>query len=287
MEPIMFERYTEKARRTVFFARYEAAQVGSAYIESEHILLGLLREDGVLLGRLLPTLSASVVREQLTSRLPRGPSVSTSVDLPLSHEAKNILSHAAEEADRLADSYIGTEHLLLALLRDPETYAAQALHQSGARLAELRLAVTKSPDRPVAPRPNYSRQRSTTGPTDTVEIHGTLRNLERIRRAVQRLREEPWHWQKRAWIARDIVVSRRRKTMSFDLSLAGDPGFELIKGGWSRDCCVICRWELFESVDDPSHGIGYTNGHDWLCTECYDKFLTDPNFFLSSHPEST
>src|ERR1700690_2557503 len=134
LEPIMFERYTEKARRTVFFARYEAAQVGSAYIESEHILLGLLREDGVLLRRLLPTLSASVVREQLTSRLPRGPSISTSVDLPLSHEAKNILSHAAEEADRLADSYIGTEHLLLALLRDPETYAAQALHQSGARL---------------------------------------------------------------------------------------------------------------------------------------------------------
>jgi ATP-dependent Clp protease ATP-binding subunit ClpA len=285
----MFERYTEKARRTVFFARYEAAQVGSAYIETEHILLGLLREDGPLLHRLLPNLSASVVREQLTSRLPHGARVSTSVDLPLSKESRNILAHAAEEADRLSDSYIGTEHLLLALLREPETYTAQMLHQNGARLAELRLAITKSPDRPIVSRPHYRvQQRASAALKDTVEIHGTLRSVENIRHSVKRLREESWHWQKRPWTARDIAVDRRSKAMSFDLSLVNDSAsFEVIKKGWSRECCAICRWELFESPDDATHGVGYTNGHDWLCTECYDKFLTSPDFFSSSHPEST
>jgi ATP-dependent Clp protease ATP-binding subunit ClpA len=284
----MFERYTEKARRTIFFARYEASQLGSAYIETEHILLGLMREDWSLLQRLLPNLSAPSLREQLTARLPRGASIPTSVDLPLSKEGKNILSHAAEEADRLADSYIGTEHLLLGLLREPETYSAQLLAQGGAKLAELRQSVSKLPERVAATRP-YLRshiQRSYSG-RDAIEIHGTLRNIEEVRQAVRRLRESHWHWQKRPWIASDVAVERKDGAVSFDVSLAGDPGFELQKGGWTKEYCGVCRWELFESIDDPVHGIGYTNGRDWLCSECYEKFLAERDFFSSSNPEIT
>lgn len=282
----MFERYTEKARRTIFFARYEASQLGSAYIETEHILLGLLREDWALLQRLLPNLSTSGLREQLTARLPRGASIPTSVDLPLSKEGKNTLANAAEEADRLADSYIGTEHLLLGLLREPETYSAQLLSQNGAKLAELRQSISRLPERATSARP-YLRshiQRSYSG-KDAVEIHGTLRNIEEIRLAVRRLRENRWHWQKRPWIALDVVAGPGSGTMSFDLSLAGDAGFELLRGGWTKEYCTVCRWELFESIDDPSHGIGYTNGRDWLCTECYEKFLSEGDFFSSPYPE--
>lgn len=279
----MFERYTEKARRTVFFARYEASQLGSAYIETEHILLGLLREDVSLLTRLLPNLSAQALREELTSRLARGSSVATSVDLPLSKESKNLLTDAAEEANRLSDSYIGTEHLLLALLRAPETYAAQVLHQNGARLAELRLAIARSPDRPLFSRPNYHFRNRASALKNAVEIHGTFRNLDLIRQAVQSFREQRWNWQRRPWTARDIVTSRKHGTISFDLSLAEDEeNFELIKGGWSREYCAICRWELFESIDDLAHGVAYTNGHDWLCTECYEKFLIRPDALAES-----
>jgi ATP-dependent Clp protease ATP-binding subunit ClpA len=281
----MFERYTEKARRTIFFARYEASQLGSAYIESEHILLGLLREDWSLLQRLLPNLSTASLREQLTSRLPRGASIPTSVDLPLSKEGKNILSHAAEEADRLADSNIGTEHLLLGLLREPETYSAQLLTQNGAKLAELRQSISKLPERASAYRP-YVRshiQRSYSG-KDAIEIHGTLRNIDEIRVAVRRLRENAWHWKKQPWIASDLAVERKGGAISFDLGLSGDAGFELLKGGWTKDYCTICRWELFESIDDPSHGIGYTNGRDWLCSECHEKFFSQ-DFFSPSYPE--
>ena len=284
----MFERYTEKARRTVFFARYEASQLGSAYIETEHILLGLLREDAPLLGRLVPALSSPGVRQQLTSRLPRGAAIATTIDLPLSNESKNVLTHAAEEANRLSDSLIGTEHLLLALLREPETYSAQVLHQNGARLAELRVAIAKSPDRPQVMRPDDHWRERAPGFQDTIEIHSMPRNLDNIRQAVQRLREQRWIWQRRPWTARDIVVSRQHGTISFDLSLAGDEErFELIKGGWSRDSCAVCRWELFESIDDAAHGVGYTNGRDWLCTECYEIFLARPDFFSSPHPEPT
>jgi len=60
-----------------------------------------------------------------------------------------------------------------------------------------------------------------------------------------------------------------------------------VKAGWKKDHCFICRWELFESKDDSDHGSGYTNGHDWLCTECYTKFWERPDFFSSSYSEIT
>jgi hypothetical protein len=91
-----------------------------------------------------------------------------------------------------------------------------------------------------------------------------------------------WHWDKRAWTNVDIVVAKKTGKVSFDLRLAEDSEhFELVKGGWKKDHCFICRWELFESQNDADHGTGYTNGHDWMCAECYAKFWEHPDFFSS------
>ena len=87
----MFERYTEKARRVIFFARYEASQYGSPYIETEHLLLGLLREDKALSARILPVEAAAKIRTAIDARTLRRERTSTSVDLPISNEAKRSL----------------------------------------------------------------------------------------------------------------------------------------------------------------------------------------------------
>src|SRR5437764_7126362 len=83
---IMFERYTETARRTIFFARYEASQFGSPFIETEHLLLGLLREDKALANRFLRSHAAvESIRKQIEGHTAPAQKASTSVDLPLSH----------------------------------------------------------------------------------------------------------------------------------------------------------------------------------------------------------
>ena len=135
----MFERYTEKARRVIFFARYEASQFGSPYIETEHLLLGLLREDKALTNRFLRShASIESIRKQIEGHTTIREKVSTSVDLPLSHECKRVLAYAAEEAERLSHKHIGTEHLLLGLLREEKCFAAEILRERGLRLSTVR-----------------------------------------------------------------------------------------------------------------------------------------------------
>src|ERR1700757_3303132 len=135
----MFERYTEKARRVIFFARYEASQFGSPYIETEHLLLGLLREDKQLANRFLRSHAAvDSIRKQIEGHTTVREKVSTSVDLPLSHECKRVLAYGAEEAERLGHKHIGTEHLLLGFLREGASRAAQARRQSGLELTLVR-----------------------------------------------------------------------------------------------------------------------------------------------------
>src|SRR6476620_9920326 len=129
----MFERFTEKARRTVFFARYEANQLGSQEITSEHLLLGLLRDDKAVLRHLLLKIDYESVRSDVVTRVqPGGPILSLNVDLPLSDDAKLVLKFAMEEADRLNMRHIGTEHLLLGMLCDAEFPSAKILVRFGA-----------------------------------------------------------------------------------------------------------------------------------------------------------
>src|ERR1700758_1139956 len=100
---IMFERYTEKARRVIFFARYEAGQYGSPLIETEHLLLGLLREDRVLASRLLGSREPiEEIRSQIEGYLAGHAKTLTSADTPLSQQSKRVLAHAVEEAEWLS-----------------------------------------------------------------------------------------------------------------------------------------------------------------------------------------
>lgn len=135
----MFERYTETARRTIFFARFEAGQFGGPLIETEHLLLGVFRGDQTLANQLLGSFATledlrhSISRKGATDR-----KIATSVDLPLSHESKRALACAAEESQRLNHNHIGTEHLVLGLLREEKCFAAQLLRERGVTLESVR-----------------------------------------------------------------------------------------------------------------------------------------------------
>lgn len=135
----MFERYTEKARRVVFYARYEASQFGTPYIEVDQLLLALLREDKPLFDRLLnggATERQALDQELRALRTP-GMKSSTSVDLPLSHSAKRVLAYGAEEAERLGHKHIDSVHLLLAVMREP-SLAIDVLSRHDLELEKLR-----------------------------------------------------------------------------------------------------------------------------------------------------
>jgi ATP-dependent Clp protease ATP-binding subunit ClpC len=136
----MFERYTEKARRVIFFARYEASQFGASQIEAEHVLLGLIREDKNLTTRFFHRSHANVesIRKEIEGRTVMRDRISSQIDLPLSGEAKRVLAFAAEESERLGNRHIGTEHLLLGLLREENSVAAEILYERGLRLSDIR-----------------------------------------------------------------------------------------------------------------------------------------------------
>ena len=141
----MFERYTERARRVIFFARYEASHFGSTTIETEHLLLGLIREDKNLTNRFLRNHSSiASIRKEIEGRTTIRERVATSIDLPLSNECKRILAYAAEEAERLNHRHIGTEHLLLGILREEKCVAAEILHERGLRLNAIREELARS-----------------------------------------------------------------------------------------------------------------------------------------------
>ena len=121
----MFERFSEPARRALFFARYEASQLGSPTIDTGHLLLGLIREGSGLTHRLLGDAGISVadLREEVLRQVPRHSPTPESTEIPFSPGAVQTLQHAAEESATLQHDYIGTEHLLLGLLREAGSVA--------------------------------------------------------------------------------------------------------------------------------------------------------------------
>jgi len=139
----MFERYDEHARRSIFFAREEASNFGSPWIDTEHLLLGILREDfglrAVLPGRGMDQIRAEI--ERLTPSPRRH--IPTSMDLPLSTACKRALSYGAEEAARLGSEIIKTSHLLLGLLRVEDSMAADLLRPYASEVARYRSVIEK------------------------------------------------------------------------------------------------------------------------------------------------
>jgi ATP-dependent Clp protease ATP-binding subunit ClpC len=149
----MFERYTETARKSVFVARYEATQFGSGYIETEHLLLGILRTDGPLALRLLKAPERiEAVREQIEKQAARGEKPSTSVDMPLSQECKRALAYAGQESEQLHQKHIGAEHLLLGIVRQETCLAAKILLSFGIAPQQLKEEVVRSAQAP-SPKP--------------------------------------------------------------------------------------------------------------------------------------
>ncbi len=142
----MFERYTERARRVIFFARYEALQYGSQNIAPEHILLGLMREDKTLSARFFPyrhNLSVDVVRREVEERIVLRERIPQSAELHLAPETKKILFFANDESRSLKNRHIGPEHLLLGLVRQENSIAAEILFSYGLRIQDVRDEVAR------------------------------------------------------------------------------------------------------------------------------------------------
>jgi hypothetical protein len=266
---------------------YEAHNLGVPHIGTEHLLLGVLREDKALIRQVLLNVDYDSAHRDIAARVkPPKSKTSMSVDLPLAEDAKLALKHSMEEADRLNSRHIGTEHLLIGLLHEKEFPSAKLLSQFGATLESLRKRVETLPQR--VPFPEYIRQfrRAPVPPPSTLEIHGKKFNVEAVREAVSRLKEQPWYWERKQWQSRDVVFERDGKRFSFDTTLAKDSSkFVLVKAGWKKDYCAICRGELFES-DDANHGVGFTNGKDWVCTDCHQRFIAG-DFFSSAYSDIT
>jgi ketosteroid isomerase-like protein len=141
----VFERYTEKARRVIFFARYEASEYGSAYIETQHLLLGLLREAPETIKFLGPNSIAADIRSEIEALIPPRERIAISVEVPLTDESKKILKLAWEEAQRLGHQWVGPEHLLLGILRVEGSLGARLLRNRGVKAAAVREELAKLP----------------------------------------------------------------------------------------------------------------------------------------------
>jgi len=129
----MFEKYNEKARRALFFARYEASKLGSRVIESEHILLGILREGEETVSELFRRLNVKPgeVRREIEGERVFVERISSTAELPLSEESKKTLAYASHEAESMLHNSVGSEHLLIGLLRVEACFAAKVLTQHG------------------------------------------------------------------------------------------------------------------------------------------------------------
>jgi len=134
----MFEKYTDKAKRVIYFARYEAGQAGSPHITPEHILIGLLRVGDKFLTKLSRShdLRIEEIREHIISSANYVHIESS--DIPFSEVAKIVLNIASEESDKLGHAYIGNEHILLALLQERSSFANQYLDEKGIKISEIK-----------------------------------------------------------------------------------------------------------------------------------------------------
>jgi ATP-dependent Clp protease ATP-binding subunit ClpC len=156
----MFERFTDRARRVVVLAQEEARMLNHNYIGTEHILLGLIHEGEGVAAKALESMNISLdaVREQVQEIIGQGQAAPTG-HIPFTPRAKKVLELSLREALQLGHNYIGTEHILLGLIREGEGVAAQVLQKLGAagRLGRAR---------PVRPKPHAARARIQARPGD-------------------------------------------------------------------------------------------------------------------------
>ncbi len=138
----MWQQFTERAGKVVFYAQEEAGRLGENYVSTEHLLLGLIREGDSVAGRILDRLGISLsrIRSEIERQVARGDS-RLGQDMQLTPRAKRIIDLAYDEARQLDNNYIGTEHLLLGLIREGEELAGRTLAMLGADLDRTRREV--------------------------------------------------------------------------------------------------------------------------------------------------
>ena len=133
---MLFSNFTEKARIAISEAHDAAAEMGHNYIGSEHLLMGLIREGSGVAAKVLEKngVTAEKVKDKINEYIGIGVSLTQQTELPLTPRSKSILEMRALEARRLNHSYIGTEHLLMAIIRDGDGVAAKILESLGVNL---------------------------------------------------------------------------------------------------------------------------------------------------------
>jgi hypothetical protein len=203
----MFERFTDRARRVVVLAQVESRTLDHNYIGTEHILLGLIHEGGGVAARALESLGIDLdaVRFQVEEIIGRGEATPTG-HIPFTPRAKKVLELALREARQLGHDYIGTEHILLGMIREGEGVAAQVLEKLGADLGSVRFAtidllsamgVGAEPSAPIqSPRPDPETGfRSTPSQWETPEARRMARErrMERIEALAQEEADDLGH----------------------------------------------------------------------------------------------
>lgn len=161
----MWQRFTERARKVVFYAQEEAQKFGEGYVSTEHLLLGLVRESDSVAARVLERLGVSLsrIRAEVEKQLPRG-DARPSQDMTLTPRAKRVIDLAYDEARNLNNNYIGTEHLLLGLIREGDGLAGRVLAKLGVELERARREVMALQDNETQSRSGTSRASSGANP---------------------------------------------------------------------------------------------------------------------------
>jgi ATP-dependent Clp protease ATP-binding subunit ClpC len=155
----VFEKYSDKSRRVVFFARYEASLLGAEAIEPEHILLSIMKENPGLAESILPKGAAAVaeIRKTIEAEMRHEPKQISSVDLPLSPSSKRVMHIASDETEKAGDQRIEPRHLLLGLRLDEGSRANGLLRLHG---ATADLILQKSLELPATPPPKNESEAS-------------------------------------------------------------------------------------------------------------------------------
>jgi DNA-binding CsgD family transcriptional regulator len=239
----MFERFTDRARRVVVLAQEEARMLNHNYIGTEHILLGLIHEGEGVAAQALEGLGIDLgaVRRQVEEIIGQGQSVPTG-HIPFTPRAKKVLELSLREALQLGDDYIGTEHILLGLVREGEGVAAQVLEKLGANLVHLRQQVI------------HLLSGYTGGKVESLELsEEEIDVLEGIAEGASRKKVG-----ERLGLSRDELRSRIDSAIE-KLRSRSRPRSERVEQAHAAPRCPKCRGELsetgaFVTLDLPVHG---------------------------------
>ena len=177
----MFEKFTERARKVMGIARQEAERLNHDYIGTEHILLGLVREGTGVAANVLENVGVEIekIKLEVEKRVKQGPNMVTLGHLPFTPRAKRVLELAYEEARALEHDYVGTEHLLLGLLREGEGMAAQILNDLGLKHDEIKTEIADMIGPKAPPAEQGARQK---GETKTPALDSFGRDLTELAR---------------------------------------------------------------------------------------------------------